>query len=211
MEKIEIIGDLITMKETTFNINDIVSIKPQSLVQAFIPYGSKTPKITGRDFPKIIIQTKTERLEFAYSTDEERDDVLRDFMEKYKIAHASKNQQKTVPENQGGNISINVAESSNVNIINQSKGAIISNNNLSDAKDKINEIRQELEKYRDDYNSEVDEIAEVLVDIENKINEKQNIPRLTFKSLIESSSNFSTIGSLVISLGQILGIIPPAN
>jgi len=63
----------------------------------------------------------------------------------------------------------------------------------------------------DDYNSEVDEIAEVLVDIENKLDGKQNIPRLTFKSLIESSSNLSSVGSLVISLGQILGIIPPVN
>jgi len=211
LEKIEIIGDLITIRETTFNINDIVSIKPQSLVQAFIPYGSNKPKITGRDFPKIIVQTKSERLEFAYSTDEERDEVLREFMEKYKIAHASRNQQKPIHQNQGGNISINVAESSNVSIINQSKSSNITNNNLSEAKEKINEIRQELEKYKDDYNSEVDEIAEVLVDIENKLDGKQNIPRLTFKSLIESSSNLSSVGSLVISLGQILGIIPPVN
>ena len=211
MEKIEIIGDLITIKETTFNINDIVSIRPQSLVQAFIPYGSYKPKITGRDFPKIIVQTKTERLEFAYSSDEERDEILREFMEKYKIAHASKNQQKTEHLNQGGNISINVAESSNVNIINQSKGSSITTKSLSEANEKIKEIRQELEKYRKDYNSEVDEIAEVLVDIEGKINDKQNIPRLTFKSLIESSSNLSSVGSLVISLGQIIGIIPSTN
>lgn len=211
MEKIEIVGDLITIRETTFNINDIVSIKPQSLIQAFIPYGSNKPKITGRDFPKIIVQTKTERLEFAYSSDEERDDVLREFMEKYKIAHASRNQQNPTHQNQGGNISINVAESSNVSIINQSKSSIITNNNISEAKEKIDEIRQELEKYKNEYNSEVDEIAEVLVDIENKLDEKQNIPRLTFKSLIESSSNLSSVGSLVISLGQILGIIPAVN
>jgi hypothetical protein len=211
MEKIEIIGDLVTIRETTFNINDIVSIKPQSLVQAFIPYGSNRPKITGRDFPKIIVQTKIERLEFAFSSDEDRDEVLREFIEQYKIAHASKNQQKLIHQNQGGNISINVAESSNVSIINQSKGSSITNNNLSEANEKINEIRQELEKYRIDYNSEVDEIAEVLVDIESKINERQNIPRLTFKSLIESSSNLSSIGALVISLGQILGIIAPTN
>ena len=91
------------------------------------------------------------------------------------------------------------------------KGATITNNNLSEAHDKINEIRAELEKYRKDYDTEVDEIAEVLVDIESKINNKENIPRLTFKSLIESSSNLSSIGSLVISLGQIIGIIPPTN
>ncbi len=210
MEEIEIIGDLITVKETTFNINDIVSIKPQSLVEAFIPYGSKTPKITARDFPKIIVQTKTERLEFAYSSDEKRNEVLKEFVEKIKIAHASKNQQKN-HQNEGGNVSINVAESSNVSIITQSKGATITNNNLSEAHDKINEIRAELEKYRKDYDTEVDEIAEVLVDIESKINNKENIPRLTFKSLIESSSNLSSIGSLVISLGQIIGIIPPTN
>jgi len=211
MEKIEIIGDLVTIKGTTFNINDIVSIKPQSLVQAFIPYGSDKPKITGRDFPKIIVQTKMERLEFAYSTDEDRDEVLREFMEKYKIANASKNQQKPFHQNQGGNISINVAESSNVSIINQSKGSSIKNRNLSEANDKILEIREELKKYRSDNSNEVDEIAEVLIDIESKISEKQNIPRLTFKSLIESSSNLSSVGSLVISLGQTLGIIPPTN
>lgn len=210
MEEIEIIGDLIAINETTFNINDIVSIKPQSLVEAFIPYGSSTPKITARDFPKIIIQTKTERLEFAYLSDEKRNEILKIFVEKIKIYHASKNQQKN-QQNEGGNISINVAESSNVSIITQSEGATITNNNLSEAHDKINEIRTELEKYRKDHDLEVDEIAEVLVDIENKINNKVNIPRLTFKSLLESSSNISSIGSLVISLGQIIGLIPPTN
>lgn len=210
MEEIEIIGDLVTMKETTFNINDIVSIKPQSLVEAFIPYGSRTPKITSRDFPKIIVQTKSERLEFAYSSDEKRNEVLKEFVEKIKIAQASKIQQQN-KQNEGGNISINVAESSNVSIINQSKGSTITNNNLTEAHEKINEIRAELEKYRTEHNTEVDEIVEVLVDIENKINNKESIPRLTFKSLIESSSNLSSIGSLVISLGQIIGIIPPSN
>lgn len=210
MEEIEIIGDLVIIKDTTFNINDIVSIKPQSLVEAFIPYGSHTPKITSRDFPKIIVQTKAERLEFAYSSDEQRNEVMKEFVEKIKIAHASKNQQQN-KQSEGGNISINVAESSNVSIINQSKGSTITNNNLSEAHEKINEIRSQLEKYREEHDTDVDEIAEVLVDIENKINNKENIPRLTFKSLIESSSNLSSIGSLVISLGQIIGIIPPSS
>ncbi len=210
MEKIEITGDLITVRETTFNINDIISIKPQSIVQAYIPYGSNTPQITGRDFPKIIVQTKSERLEFAYSSTEKRDEVLKEFMEKYKIAHASKYEQKSHP-GESRNISINVAESSNVNIINQSNSSNISNSNLTEANDKIKEIQNELEKYKADYNEEVEEIAEVLIDLQNKIANNEKIPKLTFKSLIETSSNFASVGSLVITLGQILGIIPPAN
>lgn len=119
MNKIEIIGELITIKDTTFNLKDIVSIQPLSLVEVFMPKFGGQPKITAKDFPKILVQTKNQRLEFAYTTDEERDEVLRELMEKYKIAHKALTEPKTQTENQGG-ISINIADSSNVNIISSS-------------------------------------------------------------------------------------------
>lgn len=207
MGKIEIIGELITIKETTFNLKDIVSIQPQSLVEVFMPkYGGK-PKITTKDFPKIIVQTKNQRLEFAYSTDEERDDVLRELMEKYKITYKTLTEVNSKNENSTG-ISINVADSSNVNIINSSTNSSISSSVINEAQQKIEEIKEKLSKIKDEYEEEVNEIAEVLVDIENKIAQGQTVPKLTFKSLISTTSNFSTIGGLVISLGQILGYIP---
>jgi|GEM_PF-2564912 len=207
MNKIEIIGELITIKDTTFNLKDIVSIQPMSLVEVFMPKFGGQPKITAKDFPKILVQTKNQRLEFAYTTDEERDEVLRELMEKYKIAHKALIEPKNQTENKGG-VSINIADSSNVNIISGSSDSTITTHTITEAKDKIAEIKDELAKLKGDYEEEANEIAEVLVDIENKITQGQAVPKLTFKSLISSTSNFSTIGSLVISLGQILGYIP---
>ncbi len=207
MDKIEIIGELISIKDTTFNIKDIVSIQPQSLVEVFVPQFGGKPRVTAKDFPKIIVQTKNQRLEFAYTTDEERDEVLRELMEKYKVAYKSLTE-NLKQESASGSISINVADSSNVNIINSSNSSTISSNSVNEAKAKIEEIKNELEKLKNDYEEEVNEIAEVLVDVENKLTKGENVPKLTFKSLVSSTSNFSTIGSLVISLGQILGYIP---
>ena len=204
MENIEINGDYITIRTTTFNLNDLISLRPQSLVSVFIPAFGGKPKETARDFPKILVQTKTERLEFAYTTDEERDEALRALNEKIKIYQANKATKADTPSN----ISINVADSSNVNIVHQSSGVSITNKQVEDAKNVINQIRKELEKIKHEHNEEADEIAEALVDMEAKIESKERIPKLTFKSFLETSSNLSSIASLAISLGQIIGMVP---
>ena len=207
MENIEINGDFITIRTTTFNLNDLISFKPQSLVSVFIPAYRGEPKETARDFPKILVQTKTERLEFAYTTDKERDEALRALNEKIKIYQANKATKTDTPSN----ISINVADSSNVSIVHQSSGVTITNKQVEDAKNVINQIREELEKIKDTHNEEAYEIAEALVDMEAKIERKERIPKLTFKSFLETSSNLSSIASLAMSLGQIIGMVPGAK
>ena len=204
MEKIEINGDFITIRDTTFSLTDLISVRPQSLVSVFVPYYGGQPKETGRDFPKIIVQTKSERLEFAYTTDEERDEVLRELNEKIKMYQVAKTNKSDTPSN----ISINVADSSNVSIVHQSSGVTITNKQVDDAKNIIQQIREELEKVKATHEQEADEIAEALVDMQTKIEKKERIPKLTFKSFLETSSNFSSIGSLAISLGQIIGMLP---
>lgn len=204
MENIEINGDFITVRNTTFNLNELISIRPQSLVSVFVPYYGGTPKETGRDFPKIIVMTKSERLEFAYTTDEQRDEALRALNEKIKIYQAT----KTTKSDSPSNISINVADSSNVSIVHQSSGVTITNKQVEDAKSIINQIKAELEKIKETHSEEADEIAEALLDMEAKIEKKERIPKLSFKSFLETSSNLSSIGSLAVSLGQIIGMLP---
>ncbi len=204
MENIEINGDFITIRETTFNLTDLISIKPQSIVTYWIPkYGNGLPKETGRDFPKIIVQTKNERLEFAYNTEEERDEALRELNEKIKMNQASKSTKLEAP----GNISINIADSSNVNIVHQSSSINITNQQIDDAKNIIRQIKEELNNAIEDQ-VQADEILESLADIELKIEKKERIPRLTFKSFLETSSNIASIASLAINLGQIIGMLP---
>ena len=84
----------------------------------------------------------------------------------------------------------------------------ITNKQVEDAKNIINQIKAELEKIRETHNEEADEIAEALLDMEAKIEKKERIPKLTFKSFLETSSNLSSIGSLAVSLGQIIGMLP---
>ena len=208
MENIEIIGDFITIRDITFNINDLLSFKPQTLVQYYQAHpGAKLQK-TFQDFSKIIVTTKSERFELTYGNDEERNIALRELTEKIKVHQMTKST-NVRSETGNGNISINVADSSNVNIVHQSKDISITTKQSSDAKDIIKLIRVELEKYRAEYGEDVEDIGEAINDIERKIENKERIPKLNFKSLLETASNLSSVSSLAISLGQIIGVIPP--
>src|SRR5687768_12739199 len=95
MENIEINGDLITIQTTTFNLTELVSFKPQSLVKMFFPHNGGKPQKIFEDFPKIIVLTRSERYEFAYTTDDERDIALRELSEKIKIYSTAKTQAAT--------------------------------------------------------------------------------------------------------------------
>lgn len=207
MENIDITGDFITIRDTTFNINDLLSFKPQTIVKYYQARpGAKLQKIF-QDYSKIIVTTKSERFEFSYNDDDERDSVLRDLTQKIKIHQATKT--NSIPAQTGGNISINVADSSNVNIVHQSKDVNISTKQVNDAKGIIKQIREELEKHRAEHTQDVEDIAEAIDDIERKLENKERIPKLSFKSLLETASNLSSVSSLAITLGQIVGVIPP--
>ncbi len=189
------------------NINEIILFKPQSKIAYRQVLGGGIIEI-GRDFPKIIITTKHGNTEISYINDNERDEALRELTEKIKTHQLTKtNKAQIDPSNIG--FSINVADSSNINIINQSSNAVIDISQVNEAKNIIEQIRSELEQYKDIVQAEeIKDISEAIDDIERKIDKKESIPKLSFNSLLQAASNFSSIGSLVISLGQILGKIP---
>jgi hypothetical protein len=160
---------------------------------------------TGRDWPKIIVKTKNDVFEFPYRSDGDRDEALRELTEVIKIHQQESNGSKG---EQDKTISINVADSSNVNIITQSSSVKISQHQEKEAKDLIGKIREAIGKEREIDRVLVEEIGECLDDIEAKIENQAKIPRLTFKGLLENTANFSEVSNFVISLGQVLNMIP---
>lgn len=205
MKKIDKDGDLVTINNTTFNLNDVVSVRPQTLVTFWYSGYGGEPKETGRDFPKIIVKTKNDTFEFPFRTDVERDDALRELTEVLKINQKEKS---NLGENPTGNISINVADSSHVNIVTKSSTVKISQHQEKEAKELITQIKEALKAEREIDRVVIEEIGECLDDIESKVASNEKIPRLTFKGLLENTANSSQIGSLVITLGQVLGMIP---
>lgn len=189
-------GDFVTINnKTTVRISDIKSIQPQSIV-SFDSFGN----ILGRDFPKIIVMTNDDRFEALYSTDEKRD---RDLVELQEIV-ASRSI-KSDHRSTSGSININVADSSNVNIISDSSNVSISQEVKEDINSKIDKLLSELSKNSEVNEDMKEELAECASDIRDKVNDNKKVPKFTIKSLLNLTSQISSLSSLGLSIAQLIG------
>ncbi len=202
-DEVEINGDFVTIRNLTFNVNDLVSFKPQSMAAFYIPPGGGKPRPIGNDFPKLIIQLRSINHELAYNSDEERDATLGRINKALAVYYAEK---KKPASESGGNVNINVADSSHVNIVHRSKDVSITTK-IPEAKELIAKIRAALTEHERDMPEKVSDIIETINDIEQKIDREERIPKLTLKSLIETTSDLAGVGSLVLSLAQALGML----
>jgi len=201
-EPYEIQGHLITIKDRTFSLDDIISIKPEYFIQYFMPAHGGPMKEIARDFPKIIIKTKHEVHSIAYTTEERRDVVIRELKKDWKEYVLSKSNPTQSKE---GNIQINVADSNNVNIV-TGNNVKINSKVKAEALDIINQLKQALTEQKDQI-SQSAELIECAEEIEEKINADKKVSKFAFKGLLDSTSSIAGIGEFVISLGQVLGLM----
>jgi hypothetical protein len=195
---IELKGDFIAVQKLMIKISEIISIKPQSIVSI-----DTRGNILARDFPKIIIQTKKDYHELLYTDDKERDSELLQINETI-----AKHQAQRLNNDANPNTTINISGSSSVNVVSNSSNVTITQDSKNAAYEIIEKIKEELDKIKD-INQEVKvDILDSVSDIKTKIESKSNVPRFSFKSLLGLTSDLSSVSSLVISLGQILGYIP---
>ena len=189
-------GDFVTINnKTTVRISDIKSIQPQSMV-SFDSDGN----ILGRDFPKIIIMTNDGRFETLYGTDEERD---KDLAELQEIITSSLI--KTEHKSTSDTININVADSSNVNIVSGSSNVSISQKVKKDINNKIDELLSELSKNNDVNKDMKEELTECALDIRDKVNSDKKVPKFSIKSLLNMTSQIASLSSLGLSIAQLIG------
>lgn len=189
-------GDFVTINnKTTVRISDIKSIQPQSMV-SFDSYGN----VLGRDFPKIIIVTNDNRFEALYGTDEERD---KDLTELQEIVASSSIKSEQRPKSDS--ININVADSSNVNIVSGSSNVSISQKVKEDINNKIDQLLSELSKESNVNEEMKEELAECASDIRDKVNSDKKVPKFTIKSLLNLTSQISSLSSLGLSIAQLIG------
>lgn len=189
-------GDVVTINnKTTVRISDIKSIQPQSMV-SFDSNG----KILGRDFPKIIIMTNDSRFEILYGTDVERDKDLAELQEI--IASSSI---KTEHKSTSDTININVADSSNVNIVSGSSNVSISQKVKKDINNKIDELLSKLSKNNDVNKDVKEELTECALDIRDKVNSDKKVPKFSIRSLLSMTSQIASLSSLGLSIAQLIG------
>ncbi len=156
--KIEINGNYLNIGSNVINLKEIISVKPQSLVQVILtPFGE--PKEIARDYPKIIIVTKNERFEISYNTDEERDENLKILNQKLAFYYQNEHVTNENP------VSINVAESTNVNIITSSKDFVINQKQKTKIENKIDQLENASANCQSINNDSKEEIKEILEEI----------------------------------------------
>jgi hypothetical protein len=186
---------IIVNDTTTVRISEIKAVEPESIVK-FDTAGN----IVARDFPKIIFITSDGNFQAFYETDEERD---KDLMEIQEII--ASNSAKNSDSKKSDSVNINVADSSNVNIVSGSSEVNITQELKNDVNQKIDEILSELTKVNNVNTELKEEVTDCVNDIHDKINNDKKIPKFTIKSLINLTSQISTISSLGLSLAKLLG------
>lgn len=192
----ELQGDFIKIQRTTIRISEIISIKPVSIV-SFNFQG----EVIGRDYPKIVVTTNHGETEFLYSTQENRDKELTDVQEKI-------NSYNVRNQNDSGNkTTINISDSSGVNVVSSSENVTISQVQKQSASDVIKRMQDELAKTSEISQEIREDIFAALTDFEKQLNENREIKRYSFKSLLGLTSDIASLTGLAISLGQILGYI----
>lgn len=193
----QIAGGFLTINnKITVKISEIQSIKPRSLVSV----EQFTGKILAKDFPKIIINTTQEELEILYSTDDERDDALVEIRKA--IAEYTSKSEKM--ENQSS-VSINVTDSSNVNIVSQSSDVEISQKIKESVNSQITELIKQLENIQDIDKELKTDILDCVNDIKNNIKNNKKVPKYSLKGLIDLTSKVASLSSLGIEIAQLLG------
>jgi hypothetical protein len=184
--------------KATIKIDDIVSFKPQSIVMA----NPRTGKIISRDFAKIIVRTTHELLEFLFTDDARRDAVLQELNEAVMLYQSNKAAPKSDEK-----ITINVSDSSNVNIVSGSSNVSITADNKKTINKLVNEIKEAV-KTIDISDAQKSDIVECAEDIQERVEENKEVKKFSIKNLIGLTSDLSQISSLAIQIGQILGYIP---
>lgn len=188
-------GEFVLINRSSIRIDQIISAKPQSIVH--VDYNGN---IINRDFPKIVITTLDGKEEIIYGDDVKRDAELRELNEIMGTHQVSK-------ENHQGSTTINVTNSSGINIISNSKKVSISQKNINEAKGILTEMKHHLEN-----NTEIDkelkeDVFSIIKDVESQISDEQEVKRHSFRSLLGVTSDIATVGGLAIQLGQLLGYL----
>lgn len=133
---IELKGDFIKIQKTTIKISEIISIKPQSIVQ--VNYAGQ---IIWRDIPKIIIRTNHDYHELMYASDEQRDEELRNLNEEI-----GKHNVKKEKVDSGKSTTINISGSTGVNVVTDSTNVTINQEIRKAAQEVIDKLLQEVKK-----------------------------------------------------------------
>lgn len=192
---IEKIGEFVVINKSSMRIDQIISAKPQSIVQ--VDYSGR---VINRDFPKIIITTRDRIEEFVYQNDTKRDEELRELNEIIGTHQVRK-------ENQKGSTTINVTNSTGINIISNSKKASISQKNINEAKGILAKMKHNLEQIEEIDKELKEDIYSIINEVESQIADEHEVKRHSFRSLLGVTSDIATVGGLAIQLGQLLGYL----
>lgn len=188
-------GEFVQINKSSIRIDQIISVKPQSIVQ--VDYNGK---VINRDFPKIIVTTRDRTEEFVYMNDTKRDEELKELNEIIGTHQVQK-------ENHQGSTTINVNNSSRINIVSNSQKVSISQKNINEAKGILAEMKHNLEQIPDIEKELKEDIYSIISEVESQISDEQEVKRHTFRSLLGVTSDIATIGGLAIQLGQLLGYV----
>ena len=96
-----------------------------------------------------------------------------------------------------------ITNSPNANIVSKSNNVTIQTNNYGVIKNKINDIREALKSDISIPQDKIQDIIDCIDEVETSL-ESGKKPKFSFSSLVELTSNFSGIGSLVIELGKLI-------
>lgn len=188
-------GEFVQISKSSIRIDQIISVKPQSIVQ--VDYNGK---VINRDFPKIIVTTRDKTEEFIYLNDAKRDEELRELNEIIGTHQVQK-------ENHQGSTTINVNNSSGINIVSNSQKVSISQNIINEAKGILAEMKHNLEQIPEIEKELKEDIYSIISEVESQISDEHGVKRHTFRSLLGVTSDIATIGGLAIQLGQLLGYV----
>lgn len=188
-------GEFVQITKSSIRIDQIISVKPQSIVQ--VDYNGK---VINRDFPKIIVTTRDRTEEFIYLNDAKRDEELRELNEIIGTHQVQK-------ENHQGSTTINVNNSSGINIVSNSQKVSISQKNINEAKGILAEMKYNLEQIPEIEKELKEDIYSIINEVEFQISDEHEVKRHTFRSLLGVTSDIATIGGLAIQLGQLLGYV----
>lgn len=188
-------GEFVIINKSAIRIDQIISIKPQSILQ--VDYSGR---VINREFPKIIITTRERIDEFVYMNGTKRDEELRELNEIIGTHQVRK-------ENHEGSTTINVTNSSGINIISNSKKASISQKNINEAKGILAEMKHNLEQIEEIDKELKEDIYSIITEVESQISDEHEVKRHSFRSLLGVTSDIATVGGLAIQLGQLLGYL----
>lgn len=97
----------------------------------------------------------------------------------------------------------NISESPNSNIISNSSKTNITIQNYPEIENIIKEIQDAILETKEISKTERENLEELLKDITTSLKEGQN-PKFSIQKLLSNAGNFSSIGQLVIQLGQLI-------